>query len=132
MTATTAMTPAELLVELERLGVTVTLRGERLSLRPASIVPANLLATARELKPDLIGLLADPRTRWRSQAEAVLADLDDQRRPGLLELFAEREAIASVDGGLDDDTAGRLAYHWLLTRLGQVPIRSGMTEGADR
>lgn len=132
MTASVAMTPPELLVELERLGVTVTLRGDRLSLRPASVVPADLLAAVREQKPELIVLLADPRTRWRSQAEAVLADLDDERRADLLELFAEREAIASVDGGLDDDTAGHLAYHWLLARLGQVPIRSGVTEGADK
>ncbi|MCG3180933.1 MAG: hypothetical protein BIFFINMI_03298 [Phycisphaerae bacterium] len=132
MTGTTTVSPAELLVELERLGVTVTLRGERLSLRPGSVVPADLLEAVREQKPELIVLLADPRTRWRTQAETVLAEHIDIDRADLLDLFAEREAIASVEGGLDDDTAGRLAYHWLLTRLGQVPIRSGMTGGTDR
>lgn len=132
MTATITTSPAELLAELDRLGVTVTLCGDRISLRPASVVPADLMAAIRRQKSALRVLLADPRSRWRFQAEALLTGVEVCLRDDLLELFAEREAIASIDGGLDDDTAGRLACHWLLARLGQVPIRSDVTEGADR
>ena len=129
MITITRPTATELLVELERLGVTATVRGDRISLRPASIVPAELLAAVREQKSALMAVLADPQARWQSQAEVLVADLDGDRRADLLELFTEREAIASVDGGVDEDTAGHMAYQWLLTRLGKGPIRANLTEG---
>jgi hypothetical protein len=126
MTPTTMMSPAELLVELDRLGVVAALRGDRISLRPASVVPANLLGAVREQKPRLMELLVDPDARWRSQAEALLSRLADAEPRGeLLEAFDERRAIAAVDGGLDEDRAGRLAYRELVTRLDTTPSDVG-------
>jgi len=119
MNMATAQTAIDLLVELDRLGVSVTLKGGRISLQPASRVPGDLLAVVRERKADLLALLADPRRRWREQAAALVSAVADQaHREDLQHLFDEREAIASVDGGLDDDHAGQLAYQELAAQVG--------------
>lgn len=118
MTDVEVLCPADLLVELHCLGVQAAIVGDGLSLRPASRIPQALLEAARAAKPDLMGLLTDPRRRWRVQAEALVgAVTDDDLRHDLLETFDEREAIASVDGGLDDEAAGRLAYEVVLQEL---------------
>jgi hypothetical protein len=113
----TAPAAADLLVELDRLGICATLRGDRISLQPASLLPPGLLAAARDRKSDLSGLLADPRRRWREQAEALVAGYVGEDREDLLHLFDEREAIASIDGGLDDHHAGQMAYETLRSHL---------------
>lgn len=118
MTITTTSTAIDLLVELDRLGVCATLKDSRISLQPASRVPADLLAAVREGRSHLATLLADPRRRWKEQAHSLLAAVDSPAlREDLQHLFGEREAIGSVDGGLDDDLAGQLAYRELSARL---------------
>jgi hypothetical protein len=118
MTITTALTAADLLVELDHLGVSATLKGGLISLQPASSVPPDLIAAIRECRADLAALLAEPRRRWREQAEALLATVaDPAHRADLQHLFDEREAIASVDGGLDEDRAGQLAYREVIAHV---------------
>ena len=114
MSAATAPTAVDLLVELDRLGVNVTLKGDWISLKPTSRIPDDLATILREQRADLAALLTDPRRRWKQQAVAILITVDDpDLREGLGHVFDEREAIASVDGGLDDDRAGQLAYREL-------------------
>jgi hypothetical protein len=81
--------------------------------------------------PDEVGLATSPtapRSRWREQAEALLATVDD---PDLREdfrlVYDEREAIASVDGGLGDDDAGRLAYAELVAAVDGKGLRPATT-----
>ncbi len=124
MTIATTPSAADLLVELDRLGVSVTLKEGRISLQPASRVPSDMLAAVRNHKGNLVTLLADPRRRWRLQAESVLANVvDPDLHECLQHLFDEREAIAVVDGKLCENEAGRLAYEQVLSELGHVPIR---------
>jgi hypothetical protein len=118
VTLKTSLAPAELLIELHRLGVSAAIKGDFLSLRPAARVPPTLLEEARCAKAEIMTLLADPRRRWRAQAEAVIRKVEGQDlRQDLLDVFDEREAIASVDGGMDDDAAGQLAYETLVQEL---------------
>lgn len=118
MTTMPLTTAVDLLLELDRVGVQATLKGERISLQPASTLPAELLALARDLKPDLTVLLDDPRRRWHEQTSALLASIaDDAVRDDLRHIFDEREAIASIDGGLDDDHSGQIAYETIVARL---------------
>ena len=118
MTPETALAPAEVLAELHRLAVRAAIKGDALSLRPAGRIPSALLEDARREKTGIMALLADPRRRWRVQAEAVIGKVEDQDlRQDLLDVFDEREAIVSVDGGMDDDAAGQLAYETLLQEL---------------
>ncbi len=115
MTMMIVSTAPGLLVELDRLGIRVTLKGDRISLQPTSLIPPVLLVVARERKTDVVALLAEPRRRWSAQAQALLAPVTDQAlREDLLYMFDEREAIASVDGRLSDDLAGELAYRELV------------------
>jgi hypothetical protein len=118
MTPTTAPTAIDLLMELDRMGIRTTLKGQRISLQPASRAPAERLAQVRELKPELTALLAEPRRRWREQAGRLLARAGDTSdREDLQHIFDEREAIASADGGQDDHHAGQLAYETLKNHL---------------
>ena len=115
MTPTAAITAVGVLVNLGRLEVRVAAKGDRISLRPASRVTPDLLETVRDHKHELLVVLAEPRRRWREQAVALLRMLSDPAlHEDLLHLFDEREAIASVDGGLGDHHAGLLAYRTLL------------------
>ena len=118
MTTMIVSTVPDLLVELDRLGVRATLKGGRISLQPASLIPPDLLVVIRERKTDLTALLAEPRRRWRAQAQELLAPVTAPAiREDLLYLFDEREAIASVDGRLNDDLTGELAYRELVPRV---------------
>jgi hypothetical protein len=118
MTTMIVSTAPDLLVELDRLGVRAALKGGRISLQPASLIPPGLLVVIRERKTDLAALLAEPRHRWRTQAQALLAPVTAPAlREDLLYLFDEREAIASVDGRLSDDLAGELAYRELVPKV---------------
>ena len=120
MTPETSLAPAELLVELHRLGVRAAIKCDALSLRPATRVSPSLLEAVRVSKAEIMALLADPRRRWRVQAEAVIGKVEGRDlRQDLLDVFDEREAIASVDGGMGDDAAGQLAYETLLQELGK-------------
>jgi hypothetical protein len=114
---------ARLLVELDRLGVHVRIKGDRLSLRPASRIPPELLGAVRPCKAQLMALLAEPRRRWRGQAKVMVTQAaEPNRHSDLLMVFDEREAIAAVDGGLDDGAAGRLAYEQTRSELGHDPM----------
>ena len=122
MTTATAPRAVDLLVELDRLGVHATLKGDRIGLQPASRVPADLLSAVRDHKAELLVLFADPRRRWKEQAESLLAAVGAPGlRDDLRHIFDEREAIASVDGGLSDDEAGRLAYQQLAAAVAALP-----------
>jgi hypothetical protein len=128
MTKTAVSSSAGLLVELDRKGVSATLKGGLISLQPASSVYPDLLAAIRERKADLLALLADPRRRWKEQAAALLATVADSTlREDLRHLFDEREAIASVDGGLDDYRASQLAYQELAARVGSAAGQGGVS-----
>jgi hypothetical protein len=135
MTMMTVSTASDLLVELDRLGVRAALKGGRISLQPASLLPPDLLVVIRERKTDVAALLAEPHRRWRAQAQALLAPVTDSAlREDLLYLFDEREAIASVDGRLSDDRAGELAYRELVPKvvafLGKnIPAQGPQTSG---
>jgi hypothetical protein len=106
-----------ILVELDRLGIRTSIKANQVSLRPASRVPAELLEDVCESAAELMTLLADPRRRWREQAEALIAGYPEDDRADLLHLFDEREAIASIDGGQDDQYAGQLAYETLKNHI---------------
>lgn len=110
MTTDTTFNAASVLFELDRHGIKIAVKGDRLSLQPGSKVPAWLMEIIRQRKAGLLTIVADPRRRWRSQAEALIASRSADDHEDLLHVFDEREAIASVDGGLDDDYAGQLAY----------------------
>jgi len=118
MTVTTTPTAADVLIELHQRGIEITIRGDRFGLRPKGKAPEWLKGVMRQLRPELTDLLSDPRRRWKEQGDALLATVDDPApREDLQHIFDEREAIASVDGGLDDDRAGQLAYRELAARL---------------
>jgi len=117
MPGLTVTTATAILVELDRLGIRASIRANRISLRPASRIPAELLEEVCGAAAELMALLENPRRRWREQAEALIAGRTDEDREDLLHLFDEREAIASADGGLDDHHAGQLAYDTLRSHL---------------
>ena len=117
MPVLTATTATALLVELDRLGVRSSIKANQISLRPASLIPTELLEEVCGSAAELMALIENPRRRWREQAEALIAGRPDEDREGLLHLFDEREAIASIDGGLDDHQAGQLAYETLKNHL---------------
>jgi hypothetical protein len=121
MTTMATKTAADLLVELDRLGIQATLKGERIGLQPASRLPADMLARVRDLKPELTALLTEPRRRWQEQTLTLLATVaGEEVREDLQHAFQEREAVGSVDGGLDDHQAGRLAYETLIAHLKEI------------
>ena len=117
MPGLTATTATPLLVELDRLGVQSSIKANQISLRPASLIPAELLEEVCGSAAELMALLENPRRRWREQAEALIAGRPDGDRQDLLHLFDEREAIASIDGWQDDHHAGQLAYESLKNHL---------------
>jgi len=129
MPSLTAPNVTAILVDLDRLGVQASTRAGQISLRPASRVPAELLEDVCDLAAEMMTLLADPRCRWRQQAEALIVGHPDDDREDLLHLFDEREAIASIDGNLDDDDAGRLAYGELASRLAMESGRQNDRQG---
>jgi len=112
-----ATTATALLIELDRLGIRSSIKANQISLRPASRIPAELLDDVCGSAAELMTLLENPRRRWRSQAEALIAGCLDEDCEDLLRLFDEREAIASVDGGLDGHHAGQLAHETLKNHL---------------
>lgn len=117
---TTAATPsaADILVELHQRGIEVSIRGDRFGLRPRGKAPEWLKGIMRQTRAELMDQLADPRRRWKEQARSLLATITDPAlREDLQHLFDEREAIASVDGGLDDQSAGQMAYETLKNHL---------------
>ena len=133
MTTMIVPTASDLLVELDRLGVRSALKGGRISLQPASLIPPDLLVVARERKTDVAALLAEPRRRWHAQAQALLASVTAPAiREDLLYLFDEREAIASVDGHLNDDLAGELAYRELMPKVVAFLLSQGAQDNGHQ
>ena len=131
MTTATIPNAADVLVELHQRGIEISVRGSQFSLRPPGKAPDWLKGVMRQLRAELTELLTDPRRRWKEQAEAVLTTVENPAlREDLRHIFDEREAIASVDGGLGDDQAGRLAYEQVLAALGHDSIRVSVEGGA--
>jgi len=84
----------ELLEELQSMGVSVIVSGDRIRLRPGSSVPAALLDEVRRVKSDIVGLLAKPTIdpEDRSTWPAYLVKLE--RRS--LEAFGPEAASRQV------------------------------------
>jgi hypothetical protein len=57
---------------------------------------------------------------WRAMAEKLIKDRPELDEEELLHIFDEREAVASLDGGLDDHSAGRTAYETLQNHLKEI------------
>jgi hypothetical protein len=130
MTTATTPTAAALLVELHQRGIEISIRGDRFGLRPKGKAPGWLKGVMRQLRAELMDLLSDPRRRWKEQAEALLTTVDDtDLREDLRHVFDEREAIASVDGGLGDDEAGRLAYRQLAAAVAALAQQGEQSSG---
>ena len=106
-----------LLVQLAHLGVGVVAKDDRISLKPASRLSAEHLSFVSACKPELMVLLQEPRRRWRAQAQELIKNLSAEDRDDLLDMFDEREGIASVHGELDDHSAGQVAYKALLSHI---------------
>ena len=120
MTAAAIPSVADVLIELHRRGIEVSIRGDRFGLRPVGKAPNWLKATMRQLRTELMTLLADPRRRWRQQADVLIAGRASEQHEDLVHVFDEREAIASVDGGLNDHDAGQRAYETLCNHLREI------------
>jgi len=94
------VTARDLLVELDRRGVTARVVGDRLRLRPADALDDVLLAEARRLKPELLRLLASTVTTTAECAwcGAALAPylLDLAGRPALLCPSCRRWTLGGV------------------------------------
>ena len=130
MTTATTPTVADILVELHRRGVEISVRGDRFGLRPKGKAPDRLKGIIRQLRVELTDLLSDPRRRWKEQAEALLTTVDDPAlREDLRHVFDEREAIASMDGDLGDDEAGRLAYEQIAARVAALARQEEQPSG---
>jgi len=130
MTTATVPTASDVLVELHQRGIEVSIRGDRFGLRPKGQAPDWLKGVMGQLRAELTDLLSDPRRRWKEQAQALLTTVDDpDLREDLRHIFDEREAIASVDGGLDDDEAGRLAYRQLAGAVAALDQQGEQTSG---
>ena len=107
-----------LLATLQAMNVEVEVRGDQLALRPRSNLTAEVVEALRSHKADLLALLAEPRRRWRVQAEALVQAMTrSESWRDLVDSYDEREAIVSVDGATDDDAAGRMAYEHLLEHV---------------
>jgi hypothetical protein len=120
MTSSPYLIAGGLLATLQAMNVEVEVRGDQLALHPRGRLTAKLVETLKTHKADLLTLLTEPRRRWRVQAEALVGSVAQPAQcDDLLELFDEREAIASVDGASGDDAAGRMAYEHLLEHVRQ-------------
>lgn len=127
MTVAADRTPAEVLLDLDTRGIVIDVFGERLRLRPTPLVTDEVVGQVQACKSRLMSLLAGPRRRWRAQAEALITSRPPARHEDLLHIFDEREAIASVDGGLTDHEAGGLAYEELVGRISDATGRTPVT-----
>ncbi len=132
MTTVTIPTAADILVELDQRGIQLSVKCEYFILCPKGRAPDWLKGVMRQYRAELIDLLANPRRRWREQAEALIAGCPDEDREDILHTFDEREAIAAVDGGLDDEAAGQLAYQQVLSELGHALIHGPDTGDVTR
>ena len=69
------MTPAALLDELTRRGVTITPNGDKLRLRPAAALPPDLVEQVRAHKPEILTLLrqsrSSPADPWPSSLDGL-------------------------------------------------------------
>jgi hypothetical protein len=118
MNSTTLLTAGNLLVTLHALGVEAMPQNDQLVLRPKSKLTPEVIDALKAHKADVLTLLTEPRRRWRIQAEALVRDVAlPEQCDDFLEMFDEREAIAAIDGGLDDHAAGHLAYVTLTAAL---------------
>jgi hypothetical protein len=120
MTVTADRTPAEVLLDLDARGIVIDMASDRLRLRPTPLLSREVIDQAQACRLGLMSLLADPRRRWREQAATLIAAYPREPQEDLLHVFDEREAIASMDGCLDDHEAGQLAYDTLCNHLREI------------
>lgn len=91
MTAATA-----LIAELHSLGVSVSVEGGKLHLRPKARIAADVVDRVRQHKAEVVRAVRLDR----------LAALDDNHR----DAWEERVAICTVDGGLSETDAEEVAW----------------------
>ena len=120
----------DLLRDLAGAGFSVTADGERLLIRPASMLTDDLRAVLRQAKPELLALLKDPAQRplapaWWGWDDAVTARFQSRRNRLLrwawpqddAEAMAERLARRDADADDRVSCAGDCA-HYQLGRCG--------------
>ncbi len=108
------MTCEMVLSDLDRKGIRLSVRGDRLIVNaPRGVLTEQLKSILRQLKPELLELLTDP-TIWARRASALLSDVEDASvRADLRELFEHRAAVAEYDGEQNRGVAERIAYREL-------------------
>ena len=106
------MTALDLLATLNRAGVVLSAKGDRLAYdAPKGAMTADLLATIKARKAEVLAVLAG---NWCAAASALLAQVQDaEARADLLYLFDERAGICQYDGNMSRGEAERQAYREL-------------------
>jgi len=107
-------TAIELLAELDRLGVSVAVKGDRIGLRPATRVPPELLEIIRSCRSQMMDLLSGPRQT--PTPRMLPADLPADWHF----LWDERAAITAYDGGLTREHAEAAALADILARMQEL------------
>jgi TubC N-terminal docking domain len=106
------MSPAALLVELDRQGFTLAVEGDGIRVTPASRLTVELRDRIRRHKPDLL-LLLSPEVKAPAEPDTSPADLPSEWQ----ELWGERAAIMEYDGGLPRERAEAEALKDVLERM---------------
>jgi len=102
---------ADLLAELDALGIRLEADGDRLCFRPRDKVTADLAARMKAHKGELLALLATRKTAGRLLEVAATWPADWR------ELWEERAAIAEYDGNMPRPLAEDWAFHLLLSAV---------------
>jgi hypothetical protein len=89
------MTACDLLVEAPRRGLTVTLRGDQLAIRPPRLLTPDFADLLRAHKPDLLALLRLPFVMVFSKAleETIFFCQDEATRAALVEAGASEWSV---------------------------------------
>lgn len=103
------MTPARLIVDLAKAGITLAVRGDKLIVNgPQHLLTEHVL---RQLKTHKAAIMPLVKVDWARRTAYLLNKVNDpDRRADLREQFEERAAIAEIDGGLPRDEAERIGY----------------------
>ncbi|MFQ5464087.1 MAG: hypothetical protein ACE5E5_15855 [Phycisphaerae bacterium] len=107
------MTPAlETILDAARWGVAVESVGGNLHVSPTGRVTPELANRLRSHKADILEALDDPETTADRIIDAAQDAVDDLR-----ECFDERLAICTIDGGLSESAARRVALEQILRKM---------------
>ncbi len=111
MSAPAPGSAADLLAELDALGVQLEADGERLRYRPREKVTADLAGRMKMHKAELLAVLATRKTAGRLLEVAATWPADWR------ELWEERAGIAEYDGNMPRPLAEDWAFHLLLSAV---------------